>query len=59
MSVRTNENGDGIGCLAVRTPYIYSDKHTSVHEAIQISPHNLTEGGSLHSPTRVTMFKHF
>ena len=32
------------------TIYIFSDKHTSTHEAIQISPPNLSEGGSLHSP---------
>ena len=30
--------------------YIYSDKHTSVHEEIQFSPPNLSEGGSLCSP---------
>ena len=30
--------------------YIYSDKHTSSLEEIKISPPNLFEGGSLHSP---------
>ena len=32
------------------TIYIFSDKHTSAREAIQISPPNLSEGGSLRSP---------
>ena len=51
MSVHTQcKSGHGIGCQAVRTPYIYSDKHTSAHEEIKISPPNLSEGGSLHSP---------
>ena len=45
-----NVLGHGIGCQAVRTPYIYSDKHTSAREAIQISPPNLSEGGTLRSP---------
>ena len=38
-------SGHGIGCQAVRTPYIYIV--TSVCEEIKISPPNLTEGGSL------------
>ena len=37
-----NVSGHGIGCQAIRTPYIYSDKHTSAHEAIQVSPPNLS-----------------
>ena len=31
--------------------YIYSGKHTSMREEIKISPPNLSEGGSLRSPT--------
>ena len=51
MRVCTNNaGGHGIGCQAVRTPYIYSDKHTSMHEEIEISQPNLSEGGSLRSP---------
>ena len=45
-----NASGHGIGCQAVRTPYIFNDKHTSAREAIQISPLNLSEGVSLRSP---------
>ena len=41
-----NASGHGIGCQAVR----YSDKHTNAHDAIQISPPNLSEEGSLRSP---------
>ena len=48
-----NASGHGIGCQAVRTPlYIYSDKHTSMREAIKFLPPNLSEGGSLHSPIK-------
>ena len=49
-----NAHGHCIGCQAIRTPYIYifGDKHTSMGEGIQISPPNLSEGGSLHSPIR-------
>ena len=49
-------SGHGIGCQAIRTPhiFIYSDKHTSTCEAIQISPPNLSEGGSLRSPIRIS-----
>ena len=36
---------------------IYGDKHTSAHEAIQFSPPNLSEGGSLHSPITNTNFR--
>ena len=36
---------------------VYSDKHTSMREAIQISPSNLSEGGSIRSPIRP--FQHF
>ena len=35
-----NSSGHGIGCQAVRTPYII-DKHTSVCEAEQMSPPNV------------------
>ena len=39
-----NARGDGIGCQAVHTPYIYiiyfGDKHKSVHEEIEMSPPN-------------------
>ena len=46
-----NASGHGIGCQAVRhNIYIYSDKHTSAHEEIKISPPNLSEGGLLRSP---------
>ena len=48
-----NASGHGFGCQAVRTPFIYySDKHTNA--AIQISPPNLSEGGSLHLPITIT-----
>ena len=36
---------------------IYGDKHTSAHEAIQFSPPNLSEGGSLHLPITNTNFR--
>ena len=36
-----NASGHATGCQAVRTPYIYSDKHTSAREALQISPPTL------------------
>ena len=45
-----NAREHGIGCQAVHTPYIYNiygDKHTSVHDEIEISPPNLSEGGLL------------
>ena len=42
-------SGHGIGCRTY-TIHIYSDKHTSACEAIQISPLNLSEGGSLRLP---------
>ena len=46
-----NTGGHVIDCQAIRTPHIYySDKHTSVREAIQISLPNLSEGCSLRSP---------
>ena len=38
------QSGHGIGCRAVRTP--------SACEAKQVSPPNLSEGGSLHSPIK-------
>ena len=41
-----------VGMVLVVRPYvyIYSDKHTSTCEAIQISPPNLSEGGALRLP---------
>ena len=46
-----------VGMVFVVRPYVhhiyiinYSDKHTSARVAIQISPPNLSEGGSFHSP---------
>ena len=47
-----NARGHGIGCQAVRTPYIYiwRQTYTSACEEIEISPPNLSEGGSLRSP---------
>ena len=45
-----NASGHGICCQAICTLYIYSDTHTSMHKAIQISPPNLSEGGSLRLP---------
>ena len=54
-----NASGHGIGCQAIRTPYIlyiYSDTHTSACEAIKISPPNLSEGGLLHSPIKTITF---
>ena len=49
--VHTNVSRHVIGCQAIRTSYyIYSDKHTSALEEIEISPPNLSEGGSLLSP---------
>ena len=47
-----NAIGHGIGCQAVRTPYINSNKHTNANEAIKISPPNLSEGSSLCSPIK-------
>ena len=47
-----NVSGHGIGCQAVGTPYIYSNKHTSARKEIKLSPPNLSEGGSLRSPIR-------
>ena len=50
-----------VGMVLLVRPYvhhiyiIYSDKHTSTREALQISPPNLLEGGSLHSPIRTTL----
>ena len=50
-----NASRHGFGCQAVRTPFIYySDKHTNAREAIQISPPNLSEGGSLRLPITIT-----
>ena len=47
MSVRTQcKWAYGIGCQAVHTPYIDSDKPTSEQEEIKVSPPNL----SLRSP---------
>ena len=45
-----NVSRHGIGCQAVHTPYIYGDTHTSMCEAITISPPNLSEEGSLRLP---------
>ena len=49
---------DIIGGQAIRTPYtcIYGDKHTSARKEIQISPPNLSEGGSLRLPIITTIF---
>ena len=52
-------SGHGIGCQAVRTPYIYSDKHTSARKEIKISPPNLSEGGLLRSPIILLPFSSF
>ena len=46
----TNASGHGIGCQDCTYIILYSDKHTSVHEEIEISPPNLSKGGSLRSP---------
>ena len=35
-----NARGHSFGCQAVRTPYIYGDKHKSTCEVIQITPLN-------------------
>ena len=43
-----NARGHGIGCHAVRTPYI--DKHAGARKEIEISPPNLSEEGLLCSP---------
>ena len=50
-------NGHGIGCQAVRTLNIFSDKHTSVREAMQISSPNLSEGCLLQSPINQEFIK--
>ena len=49
-----NASGHGIGCQAVRTSYIYGDKHSSTLEAIQISPPNFSEGGLLRSRINIS-----
>ena len=41
------------------TIYIYyGDKHTNAHEGIEISPLNLSGGGSLHSPINIKHIHH-
>ena len=48
-----------VGMLLVVRPYvhyIYSDKHTSTHEEIKISPPNLPEGSSFHSPIIIILY---
>ena len=42
MSVHTQCELAWYCCQAVRTPHIYSDKHTSAHEEIKLSPPNLS-----------------
>ena len=50
-----NASGHGIGLSGrTYTIYIYSDKHTSMRKAIQISPPNLSEGGSLRLPRKIS-----
>ena len=44
-----------VGMVLVVRPYvhhiyIYGDKHSNMHEAIQILPRNLSEGGSFRLP---------
>ena len=43
VGVRTQCEWHAIGCEAVRTPNIFSDKHTSTREAIKMLPSNLSE----------------
>ena len=54
-----NTRGHGIGCQAVRTPYIYMETNIQARVEIEISPPNLSEGGSLcshHSKNDNTMY---
>ena len=56
--VHTKRVGMVLGCQAIRTPYICSDKHTSACETNFFSLPKLSEGGSLHSPiNHITLFK--
>ena len=45
-----NVSGHGIGCQVVRTHMV---TNIQACEAIQISPPNLSERGSLHSPIKL------